>query len=188
MIGLTAWVDESGSNRAVDPGTYILSAAICDRSHAPQIREVMRALLIRKGGKLHWRDEGRRRQEQIAKTIANLNVEHLVVVRTDAVAVGSERQRRLCLERMFIELVALGVGTVVFQSRGPKDDQRDRHTLDHLRRRRMIASSLHLDHAGGRNEPMLWIADACCGAVTQLRCGDGLHYSVIESKVTMIDC
>lgn len=34
---------------------------------------------------------------------------------------------------------------------------------------------------------MLWIADACCGAITQLRCGDGYHHSLIESKVTIIN-
>lgn len=187
MTIFTAWLDESGSNQALDPGTYILSAAICDTSHAPQVREVMRKLLLSKGGKLHWRDEGRRRQERIAKTIAGLNVEHLIVVRSDATIVRPERQRRLCMERMLPELVALGVSTAVFESRGPKDDQRDRHTLDHLRRKRMLAGSFHIDHVGGRTEPMLWISDACCGAITQLRCGDGHHYSLIESKVTIIN-
>ncbi|EPQ44834.1 hypothetical protein MPS_2688 [Mycobacterium pseudoshottsii JCM 15466] len=34
---------------------------------------------------------------------------------------------------------------------------------------------------------MLWIPDACCGAVTQHRCGDSEDYALIESQVTMIE-
>lgn len=34
---------------------------------------------------------------------------------------------------------------------------------------------------------MLWISDACCGAVTQMRSGDPQLYSLIEHKVTLIN-
>jgi hypothetical protein len=184
----TAWLDESGSNQAVDPGTYILSAVICDDTRAEPAREAMRKLLLAKGGKLHWRDEDLGRQEHIAKSIADLSVEHLVVVRSDAATTERpERQRRLCMERMLPELVSLGVGTAVFESRGPTDDQRDHQTLDYLRRKRLLTGRLHIDHVGGPTEPMLWISDACCGAITQMRCGDLHHYSLIESKVTLIN-
>ncbi|ETZ36164.1 hypothetical protein L842_6284 [Mycobacterium intracellulare MIN_052511_1280] len=45
----------------------------------------MRGLLVSKRHrKLHWRDEDRGRQATIAKTIAELRVEHLVVVRSEA--------------------------------------------------------------------------------------------------------
>jgi hypothetical protein len=53
----------------------------------------MRKRLLSKAGKLDWRDEGRRRQERIAKTIADLNVEHLVVVHSDATTARPERRR-----------------------------------------------------------------------------------------------
>lgn len=69
----------------MDPGTYILSAAICEETHAEAVREAMRGLLVSKRHrKLHWRDEDRGRQATIAKTIAELRVEHLVVVRSEA--------------------------------------------------------------------------------------------------------
>lgn len=186
MTVFTAWLDESGSNQALDPRTYLLSAVISETSQVPQAREVMRGPLLSKGGKLHWRDEGRRHQEQISQAIARLNIEHLVVVRSSTTATRPERQRQLCVERMLPELVALGVGTAVFESRGPKDDRHDRRTLEHLRRKQMITGGLQIDHVGGRTEPMLRIADACCGTITQLRCGDRYHYSLIESKVTII--
>jgi hypothetical protein len=142
---------------------------------------------LAKDGKLHWRDESRRRQEQIARAIADLNVEHLVVVRSDVATVRLERRRRLCMERVLPELASLGVGSAIFESRGPKDNQRDHQTLDHLRRKRMLSGSFHIDHVGGPTELMLWISDACCGAITQMRRGDDHNYSIIESKVTIIN-
>ncbi|RFZ42948.1 hypothetical protein DAVIS_02040 [Mycobacterium marinum] len=184
-----AWIDESGSNQRADPGTYVLSAGICERHQAEAIREVMRGLLVgKRHRKLHWRDEDRPRQHAIASAIAGTGIEHLVVVRSHPTTTEHpERQRRLCMERLLPELVAMGVGQAIVESRGLKDDQKDRRTLDNLRRKRALGGHLHLDHVGGPADPMLWIPDACCGAVTQHRCGDSEHYALIESKVTMIE-
>ncbi|WP_301150517.1 hypothetical protein [Mycobacterium simiae] len=189
MSVFDAWIDESGSNQRVDPGTYILSAAISEVAKAVTARETMRSLLIGKGHrKLHWRDEDRSRQHTIAITVARLEVEHLVIVRSRPNSTDHpERQRRLCMERLLPELVALGVGRAVVESRGPKDDQQDHRTLDYLRRKKMLGGQLYLHHAGGPAEPMLWIPDACCGAVTQLRSGDPEHYALIEPKVTLLE-
>lgn len=184
-----AWLDESGSNGALDPGTYILSAAICTAESIDVTRAAMRALLLGKGHrKLHWREEGEHRQQLIAATIASLDVEHLVVVRSDAATTDRpERQRRLCVERMLPELVALGVRHAYFESRGRKDDRRDHDTLDYLRRKHHLRGPLHIDHIGGPADPMLWIPDACCGAITQMRCGDDRCYQTLRSSVTLID-
>lgn len=189
MSVFDAWIDESGSNQRVDPGTYILSAVISEADKAEDARAVMRSLLVGKGHrKLHWRDEDRGRQHTIATTVACLDVEHLVVVRSRPDSSDHpERQRRLCMERLLPELVALGVGRAVVESRGLKDDQQDHRTLDYLRRKRALGGQLHLDHMGGPAEPMLWIPDACCGAVTQMRSGDPEHYALIETKVTLLE-
>ena len=183
-----AWLDESGSNQAVDPGTYILSAVICEREQASQMRATMRALLAgRRHRKLHWRDESPARQELIVKTIAALDVEHLVVIRSDELTTDRpERQRRLCMERMLPELAGLGVEHATLESRGKKDDLRDIQTLDYLRRKRQLERRLHIDHIGGPADPMLWIPDACCGAVTQMRCGNDRFYMHIEPRATLI--
>lgn len=185
----TAWLDESGSNQKIDPGTYILSAAIGDPAHTQEMRDTMRDLLVnRRHKKLHWRDEDFRRQEQIIKTVAQLPVEHLIVVRSDPhTTTKSERQRQLCMEWMLSELASLGVGTVIIESRGLKDDQRDRKTLQHLRTKHHLATSLHMSHVGGPADPMLWVPDACCGAITQLRCGIEGFYAQIQRRVTVID-
>lgn len=57
-----AWLDESGSNQAIDPGTYILSAVIGEAQHAADIRNTMRALLVGKGA-----THESRRQSQIPR-------------------------------------------------------------------------------------------------------------------------
>ncbi|WP_074376907.1 hypothetical protein [Mycobacteroides abscessus] len=189
MTLFTAWIDESGSNQTLDPGTYILSAAICEETHASAAREIMRGLLLTKGqSKLHWRDEDSPRQKTIAETVASLHVEHLIVVRSEATTTDRpERRRRLCMERLLPELVDMGVGKAILESRGTKDDKRDHETLRYLRYKRILGGRLHIDHIGGPAEPMLWISDACCGAYTQKRCGDDRYYTLIEPKVTLID-
>ncbi|CAN3132224.1 hypothetical protein ACNUDN_30320 [Mycobacterium sp. smrl_JER01] len=98
-----------------------------------------------------------------------------------------ERQRRLCMERLLPELVAMGVEQAIIESRGRKDDKKDHQTLDNLRRKHALGGRLHLDHVGGPAEPILWVADSCCGAVTQLRCGAPGNYALIQSRVTMLE-
>lgn len=44
-----------------------------------------------------------------------------------------------------------------------------------------------MDHLGGPADPLLWIPDVCCGAVTQHRCGNSAHFDVIASSITMLD-
>ena len=45
-LTFAAFVDESGSNRTEDPGTYILSAAILDHERLEDVRDAMRGLIL----------------------------------------------------------------------------------------------------------------------------------------------
>ncbi len=184
-MNLVAWVDESGSDHAVDPGTYIMAAAITDESQIESVRSAMSGLLLRGQVKLHWRDERASRQLTIAKAIARVGIEHVVVVTTPHDSGRSERQRRLTLEVLLPELARLGVARVVLESRGRADDYRDRKMLDHLRQRRLIELPLHIDHLVGRHEPMLWVPDAVCGMVSNLRTGNSTYYDFVRSRVTL---
>lgn len=71
------------------------------------------------------------------------------------------------------------------ESRGRADDYRDRKMLDHLRQRRLIELPLHIDHLVGRHEPMLWVPDAVCGMVSNLRTGNSTYYDFVRSRVTL---
>lgn len=56
-LALRAWVDESGSDHARDPGTYILAAAVVSTIEEDTVRTVMSSLRMSQR-KVHWRDEG----------------------------------------------------------------------------------------------------------------------------------
>ncbi len=184
----TAWVDESGSNTRDDPGTYIMAAAITTPRQCEPTRLAMAGLLLPGQVKLHWRDEQSRRQAQITETLGALDIEHLVVVTSPhGVHTTSERRRRLTLGVLFPELGDLGVDHVILESRGPKDDQRDRQMLDYLRQRRLLNSTMRIDHQVGRDEPLLWIPDALCGMVTARRCGEPELFETLASKITFIE-
>lgn len=182
---LVAWVDESGSDHAADPGTYIMAAAITEDSQIETVRSTMSRLLLRGQVKLHWRDERVSRQRTIAQSISELGIEHLVVVTTPHDSKRPERQRRLTMEVLLPELARLGVVRTVLESRGHADDLRDRKLLDYLRQQRLIESPFHMDHLVGRHEPMLWVPDAVCGMVSNLRTGNGVHYELVRSQVTL---
>lgn len=129
-VTLCAFVDESESRQDLDPGTYILSAALCDAGTVLQLRDRMEAMRPARGGKLHWKSvPAGQKRTTLVKEVAALGVEHLVVIRLGGVEASSERRRRLCLRRLFHELDALGVTNVVAESRGRADDRRDRNLL-----------------------------------------------------------
>jgi hypothetical protein len=183
--GPQAFVDESQSRSARDPNTYLLAAAVCNQTSVPSVRAEIDALRVSGARKLHWRDEDRKRRRKIAESIAGMPLVHVVVVRDGQPDEKPERRRRHCMERLLYELDTLDVDTVTFESRGPKDDKRDRDMLDALRSKKMIPSTLRIEHAIGLHEPMLWIADAICGAVVQFRTGDPTYLDTIRAHADL---
>ncbi|OHV33855.1 MULTISPECIES: DUF3800 domain-containing protein [Pseudofrankia] len=181
-----AYLDESGSDQARDPHTYLLAAAICEPAKLDQLRSTMRDLLLPGQVKVHWRAEQEKRRRQIMETVASIALEHIVVIRDGREGERSERRRRHCLERMLFELDQLGVEQVVVESRGRKDDQRDRGMLDILRTQKVVRGQLRMDHRPGPEEALLWIADAICGAVTRDRTGDPQFLETVSSRLTVI--
>ena len=175
-MGLIGWGDESGSDSARDPGTYLLSVVLVEANVVDQVRAAMEQLRY-KGHKLHWRDETAKRREQIAQTMATLPVTGLVVVRCNAeLADAQERRRRKCLEPLLPLLTERGCAQLTLESRGRSDDERDMEMLQTMRTRRLLAHGLHLDHVPGPQDPALWAADALCGAVVCERVNDPGNY------------
>lgn len=180
----TAWVDESGSNAALDPGVYMLAAAIAEPGALNDLRGAMQALKLPSQAKVHWHGDSPARHLIVTRTLAALPIESIVVVRV-AASDGAERSRRKCLRELLCELHALGCTEVTLESRGPADDRRDMQILDVLRRSRHPAGGIRLYHEVGPKEPMLWIPDAVCGAVTQKRVGEGRYFDLLSNKLTL---
>ncbi len=183
-----AFADESQSNRALDPDTYVLAAVVCEAALVEEVRMSTARLRADRQRKVHWRDESDRRRRVIADAVGAAPIGHLVVVREGRSGERPERQRRQCMTRLLYELDQLDVATITFESRGSADDRKDRVMLDALRSRRTVSASLRMDHLPGPAEPLLWAADVLCGAVVQHRLGDPRYLSALSARteVTVI--
>jgi hypothetical protein len=185
---LLAFVDESEPRQDLDPGTYVLSAAILGEEALDHGRQTMLKHRQRTGAKAHWHDaRSRVERRSLAQSVAASGAEHLVVIKTGDLQARTERRRRLSLERLCFELDQVGVVEVVFESRGAADDRRDRVLIDALRARRTITAQLRVDHRPGPAEPLLWIPDVVCGAVNSDRLGDPEFVNCFRRALTRIE-
>lgn len=186
MSDLSAFIDESGSHRSLDADTYMLAAAIYDSETSLKAQAAMRGLLLPGQAKVHWHDEDERRRLKLVNEVAGLEGVGLIVVRNGLPGEKNERRRRLCGERMYYELEQNGVQKAVFESRGRADDLRDRKHLDSLKARKQITGPLRVDHLAGRAEPLLWVPDILCGALSQARTGNEMYMERLTAKVEII--
>ncbi|GAB19486.1 hypothetical protein GOEFS_087_00030 [Gordonia effusa NBRC 100432] len=179
---LTAWADESGSRPDLDPGAYLLTAMLCEEDDLAELRAAMEDLRIGEP-KVHWHGSSYARRRELVDTVAHLPVTGFVVIHREAKA-SDRRHRRKCLEYLLPHLTEMPCSTITFESRGQLD-QSDLATMQMLRARRVIASTLRIEHAVGRVEPALWAADIVCGAVVQARIGHPEHLQVLGSAVEL---
>lgn len=187
MSDWLAFVDESEPDPRVDPGTYLLAAAMVERGQVDQVADALRAQLLPGQRKLHWRDESILRRAWLSSVLAELNMLHLVVVRAGGrEEVRSERRRRLCLQRLLRELDVAGVDEVVFEARQAKQNQADRDLLDVLRATKQVAGALHIQHVRGpENNVLAAAADIVCGAVAVDRQGEPRYLVPLKPQLTM---
>ena len=72
--------------------------------------------------------------------------------------------RRKCMEFLLPHLALMPCSTITLESRGQLDAS-DLDMLQKLRSRKVVESTVRIEHSIGRNEPALWAADVVCGAV-----------------------
>lgn len=182
-----AFVDESESNRRLDPDVYILAASIMPAESRDSVREIAQGLRLPGQRKVHWRDESEKRRRLLAEAVASLAVMHLVVVRVGRVGEPSERKRRKCMERLLFELSAMGVHQVIMEGREAKQNCLDLNLLKALRSRKELSAELRIDHISGPGEPLLWLPDILAGSVVAARCGDSRYLDQLVPLVTVVN-
>lgn len=185
-MAMTGWGDESGSFALKDPHAYILSAVLIRDADCADACHALRAVRIGRESKLHWRDDGDDRHAKVLTVVRSLPITAVVVVRTGTEDERAERRRRKCLERLMLETDSRGCHQLTLESRGPADDKRDRDLLDALRQSRTAPRRFKLDHSPGVKDPMLWAADAVCGAVAASRVGEPRWLAMLEPLVRMV--
>ena len=183
----TAWGDESGSVADLDPGAFIFGAVIVLAEHVDSLRAAMRALQLTSEKKIHWHDDSAKRHLEVMESIAELPLEGLVVVRVGPTTDVPERRRRKCFEGFVPALQALDCTHLTLESRGAHLDRKDRDMLAALRSRKVVTSELRLDHVPGPVEPILWIADAVCGAYVGQRTRGEMYFEEIRRLTHVIE-
>lgn len=186
VSGLLAFGDESGSDRRLDPDTYILAAAVIDASHLEDVREMARRMRLPGAMKAHWRDDSAKRHTAVIGIISDMPIEGVVVARRGPSGEAPERRRRKCLEQFLFSIEEFGCTQVTLESRGLADDRRDRTLLDTMRAKKQ-SSALRLEHRPGPEEPLLWIPDALCGAVSAARTGEPRWLNAIAERVCITE-
>lgn len=182
---LTAWADESGSRPDLDPGAYLLAAVLCmtcDDDDVAEMRRPMDELRIGEP-KIHWHGSSHDRRRELIRAVSDLPVTGFVVVHVDSAA-DDRRHRRKCMEFLLPHLAAMPCSTITFESRGQLDAS-DLAPMQMLRSRRVIESTVGIQHAVGRVEPALWAADIVCGAVVEARIGNRDHLDVLGGAVEL---
>jgi hypothetical protein len=173
------------SDRVRDACAYILAATVCQTADLSILRQEVAGLRLKGQQKVHWRDESDKRRRQIAEFIALLPLEHIVIVRNGHPDDRPERRRRQAMERLMHELDQTGIRDVTFESRDDRNDSRDRYMLDALRARKAISLDLRVNHVGGRDDALLWVADALCGVTVKQRTGDITYLQTIRAQSTV---
>ncbi len=159
---LHAWGDESIRSLGLDAPAYLLGASVVDSDDVEDTRQVLESLRPTRG-KLHWHDLGRRERRRVGEAVAALGALHLVVVASPVDLRREERARAVCLERLGWELARRDVALLTLESRASALVARDRRVVEALRGRRVIPSSLRVEHGDPRSEPMLWLPDQLLG-------------------------
>jgi hypothetical protein len=167
---LLAYGDESTSNYRYDPNVYLMSAVIINLNQESEIRTAAAMLKLKNSQKAHWREDIDKRHDYVIDVISKLNVKSVAIVRHCPPDERMERRRRFCLEQLISQLELADCNHLTLESRGKADDKRDRDWFDAQLASKSF-SGFRIKHAAGPAEPLLWLADAVCGAVVEARLG-----------------
>ena len=180
--GLVAAVDETVAE--LHGGvTYVLAAVIFDGAHAAcQDAEALTANRIRP---FHWHREG----PAIRNAAVELIAAHAVATKILAQRAGRHAQtatRAALLTALVTELASEGIGHVVIESRGEREDGRDRSAILNCFRE-LKAPAFSYDWRT-KAEPLLWYPDAMAGVVREhLTDGQSAGFSILQSTRTVTE-
>jgi hypothetical protein len=165
---IIAYVDESARHQDNgDSCVYVLAATLVDERHADALQGVVMKHRPRGVAKLHWRDQNPKQMTALTKDLAAVPLTGVVAVHFYSYRPDNERARGLCFNRLLTELAAEhNVGAVVLESRDVHRDKNDRGRLTVLRKANRVPKDMEVTWVRGRDQPLLWAADAVAGAVT----------------------
>ena len=180
--GLVAAVDETVVE--LQGGvTYVLAAVIFGEACAA--RQDARTLTANRTRPFHWHREGPTARNAAVRFIAT----HAIATKILARRAGRHAQtaaRAALLTELVAELANEGVGHVVIESRGQREDGRDRYVILNCFRK-LTAPAFSYDWRT-KAEPLLWYPDAMAGVVREhLTDGHSPGFSFLQSAHTVTE-
>ncbi len=180
--GLVAAVDETVAELRGGV-TYVLAAVIFSDSRAAH--QDIQTLTAHRIRPFHWHTEG----PTTRNAAVNLIEKHAIATKILARRAGRNAQtatRATLLTELAAELANEGVGHVVIESRGPREDGRDRSTILNCLRE-LPAPTFSYDWRT-KAEPLLWYPDAMAGVVREhLTDGQSAGFSLLQNTLTVTD-
>jgi hypothetical protein len=167
-------------------GLYLMAAVLVAPAQADRYRAGLRALLLRRQPRLHWRDGNDKRRSQIIEAVAELRPTGIVVVGAGLDPKRQERSRRKCAESLLWELGEHHVVDVTFERRANALDLRDRDLVVSLKGRHAIPPRLSLSWRDPLSEPLLWLPDVVAGAKSLAERGDDRFWSQVEGGMLVL--
>lgn len=177
--GLVAAVDETVAE--LQGGvTYVLAAVIFGEAQGARLD--IQSLTANRTRPFHWHREGPTTRNAAVKLVAT----HAIATKILAQRAGRQAQtatRATLLAQLATELSEEGVEHVVIESRGQREDGRDRSAiLDCFRGR--PAPTFNYDWRT-KAEPLLWYPDALAGTARELLTGgQSAGFSFLQSTLT----
>jgi hypothetical protein len=146
------FVDESYRN-----GRYLLTAVAVQPSDLRRLRKVVREMLMPGQRELHLKAENpRRRRTLLARAVAAGGCATVYVASCQARE--QEAARAACLQRLVVDLVAVGAHRLVMDSRGDRD-RNDILTLQSALGAHPRLTGLTYEHLDSAHEPLIGLAD-----------------------------
>ena len=180
--GLVAAVDETVAE--LQGGvTYVLAAAIF--GEADTARQDIQSLTADRTRRFHWHREGPTTRTAAVKLVAT----HTIATTILAQRAGRHAQtaaRAEVLTHLVAELINEGVGHVIIESRGQREDGRDRSVILNCFRERTVAAFSYDWRT--KAEPLLWYPDAIAGVVREhLTDGQSAGFSFLQTTLTVTE-
>lgn len=158
--------------------TYVLAAVIFDFNGAHAARQDAEALTADRTRRFHWHREG-----------PTTRAKHAIATKILARRAGRHAQtaaRATLLAELVAELASEGVGHVVIESRGQREDGRDRSVILNCFRE-LTVPAFSYDWRT-KAEPLLWYPDAMASVVREhLTDGHSAGFSFLQSTHTVTE-
>jgi hypothetical protein len=167
----------------IGAGVYVLAAVIVPNREADTYRTALRALLLPKQPRLHWRDERPKRRLEIVYALAELPPEVITVVGTDMPSSKQKRARRKCMERLYWRLTQRRSHHVIMEGRGHAGNKEDLDMVNALRAQQALPDEMRVEWADPLTDELLWLPDIVAGVVATAATGDTELLEILGSRL-----